>query len=65
VDHENASNLLGPAFHYDDLKTVRGGRRWNALGATVNVIQIPGSDSECYAYAIKIEQAARPTWAHP
>jgi hypothetical protein len=64
VEHTDTSNRLAPAYHYDDLKS-RTGRRWTALGAAVNVIQIPTSDAECYGYAIRVEQAERPTWAHP
>lgn len=63
VDHADARNRLAPAYHYGDLQTAVGGRSWSALGAHVNIVQIPGSHEDCYYFAIKVEQEARPIWA--
>lgn len=64
IAHTDARNLLGPAFHYDDLRR-RTGRHWSAasVGVHVSVAQIPGSFEDCYYYVVKIERDAPPTWA--
>ncbi len=66
IPHDSPLNLLGPAFHYNDLPTVAGGRNWSsaALGVHLNVIAIPPSREECYAYIIRMEKDASPVWAN-
>lgn len=54
VQHESAFNKLAPAFHYDDIKTRVGGRNWSALGLWVNVIRVPVTDENCYAFLVKV-----------
>lgn len=55
VAHDDATNLLGPAYHYDDVVS-RTGRNWSALDLHINVIRTPGSDDECYTFAVKIDR---------
>ncbi len=65
VDHTDASNLLGPAFHYGDLPS-RTGRNWSiaSLGLGISMVQIPGSVAECYSFAIRITKDPSPKLAH-
>ena len=52
--HDSVFNRLGPAFHYDDVRTRVGGRNWSAMGLHINVIRVPSSDDSCYAWLVKI-----------
>lgn len=65
TDHADPRNILGPAYHYDDLKTVAGGRTWSSaqLGVRLNVIAMPPTRPECYAYQVLLEHTT-PTLAH-
>ena len=61
VDHDDPRNLLRPSFHYGDV-AARTGRNWSALGVHLNVIQVPGSTSDCYEYLVRVEQDPPPAW---
>jgi len=65
LSHEDARNLLKPAYHYADVATVAGGRNWSLprLGIRLNVVRLDGSYPECYTFAIQLQRDARPTWA--
>jgi hypothetical protein len=64
IAHNDDLNLLKPAFHYDDVLTVAGGRNWSiaSLGIHLNVIRLQGH-LDCYTYVTKIERDKRPMWA--
>lgn len=55
--HTGADNLLGPAFNYEDLPTIAGGRNWalSGLHLRLNVVRGPGSFEECYSFFVKAE----------
>lgn len=57
IPHNDPRNLLGPAYSYEDLHTVAGGRTWSSaqLGLRINVIAIPPSQVDCYAFSLKVE----------
>lgn len=64
IEHDDARNLLLPAYHYADVPTKFGGRNWSlaSLGVHLNVVQLHVSFDDCYMYAIKLEKATPPTW---
>lgn len=55
-DHAGADNLLGPAYEYDDVPTVAGGRNWSiaSLHLRVNIVRVPGSFEECYSFFVVV-----------
>jgi hypothetical protein len=53
--HGSRENLLGPAFHYEDVPTVAGGRNWSLTNMHLNIVRAPGSYDECYTFFIKID----------
>lgn len=57
VAHDDPRNILGPAYHYDDIETVFGGRTWSSalLGVKFNMIALPPTRPECYAYQVLLE----------
>ena len=65
IDHDDARNLLRPAYHYGDLETKAGGRNWSLarLGIALNVVRLDGSHSDCYSFYITLTRDKRPQWA--
>lgn len=63
-EHSSRENLLGPAFHYEDVKTAEGGRNWSISHPDIhlNVIRVEGSYTECYTYFVKAD-GRHPTFA--
>lgn len=55
-DHRGADNLLGPAYQYDDVVPVAGGRNWSisSLHLHVNIVRAPGSFAECYSFFVVV-----------
>lgn len=64
--HDSPANKLGPGFHFNDLVTVAGGRTWSSaqLGVRLNVVAIPPTREECYAFILLLERDKSPTWAN-
>lgn len=58
-DHGSTFNRLTPAYHYDDVKTLKGGRNWSVWGLHVNVIRVPASDDECRAFLVRVDDDLR------
>lgn len=65
IPHTDKRNLLGPAFHYNDVPTVAGGRNWSSmtLGVHFNAIALPPSYDDCYSFVVKLEKDTSPIWA--
>lgn len=53
VPHSDPRNLLGPAYHFDDVQS-RTGRNWSiaSLGLHLNVTRAGGSRPDCYSYFV-------------
>lgn len=66
IDHDDARNLLRPAYRYGDVYTRAGGRNWSiaSLGITLNVVALPPSQEDCYSFVTKLSRDKRPTWAN-
>lgn len=66
VPHTDPRNLLGPAFHYNDVPTVAGGRNWSSaqLGVHFNAIAMPPTREECYAFQVLVVKDKSPLWAN-
>ncbi len=58
-DHDNAINLLYPAYHRSDLSTFRDSRTWSREGIIVNVIALDSSRRDCESYHIRVERKKR------
>lgn len=54
IAHDDPRNQLLPAYHYNDVETLKGGRNWSALGMHLNVVRVPGSQDDCYAFFIQV-----------
>lgn len=56
--HNTAENLLFPAYQYDDVKVVEGGRNWAlpSVNLHVNVIRVPPSDNDCYSFMVLVTE---------
>lgn len=64
ISHTDDLNLLKPAFHYEDVQTVSGGRNWGiaSLGIHLNVIRLQGHQ-DCQTFVVLLERTSRPLWA--
>src|SRR5262245_45497606 len=60
--HDNAHNLLKPAFNYDDVQT-RTGRNWSVAGLHIDIIRVPARDESCYAFLVRITAESVGKWA--
>lgn len=65
IDHDDGRNLLRPSYHYGDVATAIGGRNWSiaSLGISLNVIAIPPTQPECYAFVVSLDRNSKPQWA--
>lgn len=59
VAHDDERNVLGPAYHYNDLQSATG-RNWSSarLGVTFNVIALPPTRPDCYSFQIRLEHTS-------
>jgi len=65
IEHTDARNQLGSAFHAADIRPKVGGRNWSFGGFHLNVVQIGGSEPECYAALVRLSRLPRPTYVAP
>jgi hypothetical protein len=58
IPHDSPLNLLRPAYHYSDTPTAAGGRNWSSaeLGVRLNVVAIPPTQEDCYAFVVLLEK---------
>jgi hypothetical protein len=56
--HMGAENLLSPAFHVNDVKTMGGKRNWRipSLRLWVSIVAAGGSREDCDSFYVKIEE---------
>lgn len=59
--HASADNLLGPAYHMSDLRTVRGDRTWRLprLKIWINIVRAGGSREDCESFYIRVEDTLK------
>ena len=64
IAHDDAANLLKPAYHYGDVATATG-RNWSiaSLGIHLNVVAMNQNENGCYAFLLLAERLTRPRWA--
>ena len=61
LPHDSPLNRLSPAYHYNDVPTVAGGRNWAALRLRLNVVRLPSPDTalHCDTFVVELVEDRR------